>query len=104
MPRLKNDTDILVRDLVARLEKLVATARREGRESALAEVRSLVAGGGKQGGGSDKPARRKRRAAKRKRKSSKPRKNPWLGLTPRQRLKRINAMRKGRGLPLKKSL
>ncbi len=162
MPRHKNDTDVLLADLVARLEKLVVTARREGRESALNEVRSVVGGGSGTGTGSgseksasklakpkkksSKPRKnpwasmtpeqkadrvrkmlagrglkpkaerkpvaksaarktaKKATVAKPKRKSSKPRKNPWANLTPEERLKRVNAIRKGRGLPLKRKL
>ena len=103
MPRPASTTDALVADLSRRLERLVETARKEGREDALAEVRSLVGGDRSSRAG---PARRKsttRKAAKPK-KQKKPRKNSWAGLTPEQRLARVNAIRKGRGLPPKKEL
>ena len=99
MPKTST-TDAMLADLTSRLAKLVEAARKEGRDEALAEVRDLV--GGK---GAGTPATRGRKAAskgpaKRKRK----RKNPWAGLTPKQHLARVNAIRKGRGLPLKRKL
>ena len=35
---------------------------------------------------------------------AKPRKSGWSNYTPEQRLARVNAIRKGRGLPLRKAL
>ena len=99
MPRTANNADALLADLTTRLERLVAQARKEGREDALQEVRQLVAGGG-----ATKARGRPRTAAKTPAKRGKKRKNPWANLTPKERLKRINAMRKGRGLPLKRKL
>ena len=54
-------------------------------------------------GGTKKPAKRAK-GRKAARKTKKPRKNPWADLTPQQRLKRVNAIRKGRGLPVKRKL
>ncbi len=97
MPRPRSDTGAGLADLQKRLKSLVETARKEGRADALAEVRSLVGGAvAKRGPG------RPRKVTKAKRK--KKRKNPWANLTPKERLKRINAMRRGRGLPLKRKL
>ncbi len=96
MPRIANKTDALLSDLERRLSNLVETARKEGREEALADLRSLV-GGAKRG-------RPPGTAVKRRRKSSKPRKNPWANYSAAEKLSRINKMRKGRGLPPKKKL
>jgi hypothetical protein len=102
MARLKEDTKTLIADLSARLAKLVEVAKKEGRESALTEVRALVGGAVNIGGGARrgrKPAAEKaEKPAKAKRKGK--RKNPWAGLSPEARLARVNAIRKGRGLPL----
>jgi len=98
MPRIANRTDALLSDLGKRLASLVQTARSEGREEALADLRNLVGSG---------PAKRGRPAGKtvkKRRKSGKPRKNPWAKYTAAEKLARINKMRKGRGLPLKKKL
>ena len=42
--------------------------------------------------------------AAKKTKSGKARMKPWAGLTPEQRLERVNAIRRGRGLPEKNAL
>ncbi len=100
MPRTANTTDALLADLSNRLARLAETARKEGREEALADVRSLVSGEATK---RRKPTPRKpkaaRKAAKPRTKSKKPRKSSWAGLTPEQWLARVNAIRKGRGLP-----
>lgn len=93
MPRVANNTDALLKDLTARLEKLVASARQEGREDALAEVRDLVAGAGPKPRGRPASA-----ASKPRRKSTKPRKNPWANMTPEQKKARVRKMLAGRGL------
>ncbi len=93
MPRIANNTDALLRDLQQRMEKLVETARAEGREQALADVRALVGG--------RSPATRGAASAdepKPRRKSSKPRKNPWATMTPEERKVRVRKMLAGRGL------
>ena len=99
-----NQTDALVTDLMARISRLVEAAKKEGRQGALAEVRSLV--GGSMGSSGAKPSTKSKPAKKaaKKTKSGKPRKNPWAGLSDKDRLKRVNAIRKGRGLPLKRRL
>ena len=123
MPRIAEDSKSLAADLAGRLARLVAAAKQEGRDAALAEVRSLIGGGGGGAGGSgaggaggDAPVARKRGrplGSKNKpksdapapaAKSGAPRKNPWASLSPADRLARVNAIRKGRGLPEKDSL
>lgn len=71
-----------------------------GREDALAEIRGIVNGGTKPA-----PKPKAKPASKPKPKpKSKAKKNPWADLTPAARLKRVNAIRVGRGLPPRKSL
>jgi hypothetical protein len=93
MPRIANNTDAILKDLIGRLEKLVEAARAEGRDDALAEVRDLVGGGlAKTRGrppGTGAPTRRK---------STKPRKNPWANMTDEERKARVRKMLAGRGL------
>lgn len=124
MARIKEESAALLADLTSRLERLVAAARKEGREDALTEVRALVGGAvgavtaaaapARRGPGRPrkivgeaKPAKAEKapkagKAPKAKRaKSKSPRKNPWADLTPEQRLARVNAIRVGRGLPPK---
>jgi hypothetical protein len=101
MPRVASDTAALVADLKSRLDQLVATAVAEGRIEALANLRSVLAGGApvRRGPGRPKGSKNKPRsvAAKPKRR----RKNSWAGLSPAARLARVNAIRKGKGLPPK---
>ena len=132
MPRIAEDSKSLAADLAGRLARLIAAAKQEGRDAALAEVRSLIGGGGGGAGGAggaggsggsgaggaggDAPVARKRGrplGSKNKpksdapppaAKSGAPRKNPWASLSPADRLARVNAIRKGRGLPEKDSL
>ena len=96
---MPNETAALVSDFTSRLERLVAAARQEGREAALAEVRSLV-GGTLEPTSQPSAPRRTGRAAS----STDRRRNSWSGLSPEQRLARVNAIRKGKGLPPKTSL
>lgn len=98
MPRLKNETAALVSDLADRLERLVAAARQEGREAALAEVRSLV------GGATNVSPARPRAAANSPMRKTDGRRNSWSGMTPAARLARVNAIRAGKGLPPKDKL
>lgn len=89
----------LISDLRTRIESLVAAARQEGRDAAMAEIRSLVGGGAmpvKRG-----PGRPPKSAASAEPAPAKPRRkrrNSWAGLTAEQRLARVNAIRKGKGL------
>ena len=98
MPRVANTTDALLQDLISRLEKLVDTARQEGREDALAQVRSVVEGGGAKRRGRKPAAQAAAAARKPRKKSSKPRKNPWATMTPEQKKARVRKMLAGRGL------
>jgi hypothetical protein len=104
MPRLPTETSALVADLTARIERLAEAARAEGRASALASLRAVLEGGAPRRG----PGRPRKDAAPvaevKPRRAGKRRKNPWAGLSPAERLARVNAIRKGRGLPLKESL
>lgn len=105
-PPAMNTTDSLLADLNSRLAQLVDAARAEGRDAALAEIRNLVGGTAAPTKGEPttrrKTTQRGRKSAAKK--STKKRKNSWAGLTPEQRLARVNAIRKGRGLPLKDAL
>ncbi len=94
MPRIANETAAILADFQRRLERLVETARKEGREDALAEVRRLVGGGAKRG--------RPRQAAKKPAKRKKKRRNPWDHMTPAQRKERVRKMLAGRGLKPKR--
>jgi predicted secreted Zn-dependent protease len=95
MPRIANDTDAMIADITRRLERLVEVARKEGRNSALDEVRALV--GGKLPRAGRKPAKAAKKAAKPTRRRKK-RKNPWDAYTPEQREARVAKMLAGRGL------
>ena len=99
MPGIENETSAQLQDITARLSRLVEVAVRQGREDALAEVRSLVGGGEiKRGPGRPPKSMSVSAAAAKPRKR---RKNSWAGLTAAEHLARVNAIRKGRGLPPK---
>ena len=115
MARTAENTKPLSADLTARLERLVAAAQREGRDEALAEIRGLIAGGGeilipaRRGRGRPKGSKNKPKTdvpakAPRAKQVGKKRRSSWAGLSPEARLARVNAIRKGRGLPVKDSL
>ncbi len=95
MARSSNSVKSQLEDIIGRLRTLVDAARLAGREDALTEMRNLL--------GSDSSGRKRSSgdggAKATRRKSTKPRKNPWAGLTPEQHLARVNAIRAGRGLP-----
>ena len=107
MPRLPNETSVLLSDFRRRIDQIVETARREGHDHALNEIRALVGGTGaisappvKRGPGRPKGSRnviRDRTAASKPKKDG--RRNSWAGMTPEARLARINSIRKGQGLP-----
>jgi hypothetical protein len=102
MPRIAENSASLAADLRARLDRLIAAATKEGRDQALAGVRNLLEGGGGAAGPARRgPGRPKGSVSHRSavRKGGKKRKNPWATLSPAARLARINAIRKGRGLP-----
>lgn len=98
MPRMKEDSGTLLDDLTSRLERLVNAARKEGRESALSELRALVggtrAGNGRRGPGRPPKTEARAAAAPKRRK----RKNPWASMTPEQKADRVRKMLAGRGL------
>ena len=103
MARTAENSTSMAADLARRLANLVAAAKAEGRAEALAELRQLVAGGAapaKRGPGRPKGSRNKPKAGgtAKAAKSGKKRKNPWAALSAEQRLARVNAIRKGRGL------
>jgi hypothetical protein len=100
---MPSETSVLVADLHRRIEGLVAAAREQGRSDALNEIRSLVGGGVttnplpvRRGPGRPKGSRNAPKADKRK--------SSWSGMTPEARLARVNAIRKGKGLPPRSSL
>lgn len=97
MPRMKNETSALLADLHRRIDSLVAAAKKAGHDEALGHIRALVAGGGVVKRGPGRPPKNPLAAASAKPK--KRRKNSWAGLSPSARLARINAIRKGKGLP-----
>jgi hypothetical protein len=108
MPRPSNETSALLADLKSRLDQVVATARAEGHAEALEELRSLVGAGAapmKRGPGRPKGSKNvpKGHAASAADKPAKKRKSSWAGLSPEARLARVNAIRKGKGLPPKTS-
>ncbi len=94
MPRIANDTAALLADLQRRLKNLVETANKEGRDEALAEVRSLV-GPDERSGTRRKPGRKPSRKPAKKRKK---RKTWWDTATPKQKAARVKKMLAGRGL------
>lgn len=102
MPRIAETTDSLLNDLTSRLERLVAAARKEGRDEALAELRHLVAGGPtappvRRGPGRPKGSKNGPKAGG----TSKPRrarKDWWATATPEQKAERTRKMLAGRGL------
>lgn len=101
MPRPANDIAALVADLKSRLDRLADTARSDGRAQALQSLQSVLAGGApvRRGPGRPKGSKNRPKAAK----PRKARKNSWAGLSPAERLARVNAIRKGKGLPPRSS-
>ena len=91
MPRIASDSDAMLKDLTTRLKNLIAAAKREGRDEAMAEVRNLVGGTAKRGPG--RPRKSTKKPAKKKK-----RKNPWASMTPKQKAERVRKMLAGRGL------
>jgi hypothetical protein len=109
---MPKSVDELMKELSASMQRAIATARDEGRDDALAQVRMVLGGGAsagaaaapRRGPGRPKGSTNKATKAVKATKSGKARKNPWAGLSDEERLTRVNAIRKGRGLPLKKKL
>lgn len=100
MPRLKNETSVLIADLKARLDRIVAVAAQAGRDQALTEIRALVGGGlpVKRGPGRPPKSSYAHAPAPAARKSRKRRKNPWASMTAEQKADRVRKMLAGRGL------
>ena len=98
MPRVASNSDAQLKDLISRLEKMVDAARKEGRDTALAAVKSLVVGGGAKTRGRGKGQAAPAAEKKTRRKSKKPRKNPWATMTPEEKKDRVRKMLAGRGL------
>ena len=98
MPRMKNELSAAAADLHRRIDDLVAAARSAGRDEALGHIRSLVAGEPmKRGPG--RPRKSMPTSLPPAGKPKKRRKNSWAGLSPAAHLARVNAIRKGKGLP-----
>lgn len=97
MPRMKEDSKTLVADLASRLQRLVAAARKEGREEALGQLRSLMSGGVAPRRGPGRPRKSEAPVAPRA-KSRRKRKNPWASMTADQKADRVRKMLAGRGL------
>jgi hypothetical protein len=91
---VKYATSVLLADLKNRIDTILAAARKQGHDEALANIRALVGetgvSSGRRGPGRPKDSMNKPRRA---------RKNSWTGLSPDDRLARVNAIRKGKGLP-----
>ena len=104
MPRIPENSSSLAADLRSRLEWLVAVARQEGRDQALAELRRLVAGAGaavsvRRGPGRPKGSKNQpTTATATATKSRRARKDWWATTTPEQRAERTRKMLAGRGL------
>ena len=99
MPRLKNESSVLVADLKARIDRIVEAASKEGHDKALTEIRALVGGGGlpvKRGPG--RPPKALSLGGVAPAKPRKKRKNPWAAMTPEQKADRVKKMLAGRGL------
>lgn len=100
MSRDKSETSEVLADLHARLERVLESARAAGRARALNEIRLLVGGElpAKRGPGRPLGSRNKPAVAATAKPKQK-RRNSWAGLTAAARLVRVNAIRKGKGLP-----
>ena len=98
MPRMKNESAILLSDLNARIQRLVELARKEGHDKALAEIRALVGGGLPMKRGPGRPPKALSAAAPAAAKPKKRRRNPWKHMTADQKADRVRKMLAGRGL------
>lgn len=104
MSRDSDSVASLAADLRARLDRLIEAARREGRDEALAQVQALVSGAHAVKRGPGRPRKDAAVASAAPAEPRKRRRNPWAGLSPEARLARVNAIRKGKGLPPKEKL
>jgi hypothetical protein len=100
MPRLKNETSVLIADLKSRIDRMVEIAMREGHDRALGEIRALVGGGlpVKRGPGRPPKSSYAPSAAPARAKPKKKRKNPWAHMSADQKAERVRKMLAGRGL------
>lgn len=97
---VKDSSAALLATVQSMLRRLVEASAAEGREAALASITDQLLGTrARRGRPAGRKGRRARAAAPVAKKSRKRRKNPWATLSPADRLARINAIRKGRGLP-----
>lgn len=96
MPRAQDTKALIVR----LLDELMTEARRQGEADAMEKLQSLLTGG-KRGPGRPRGSKN---ASKTAAGSKSKRKNSWSGLSHEARLARVNAIRKGRGLPPKDKL
>ena len=100
MSRMNAETAAMLADLHRRIDQIVEAAKSQGRDEALGHIRSLV-------GGTALPAKRGPGRPRKDGSSAAPaaaapkqrRKNSWAGLSAADRLARVNAIRKGKGLP-----
>lgn len=101
MPSMKNETQVLLADLNARIQRIVEIARQEGHERALTEIRALVGGGGtpiRRGPGRPPKSAAFTADADAAPMRRKKRKNPWANMTSEERAVRVRKMQAGRGL------
>src|SRR5258706_9548295 len=101
MPRLKNETHVLISDLKARIDRIVEVAVKAGHDQALTEIRAVVGAGGapvKRGPGRPQNSSYPGGIAPAPKKAKKKRKNPWAHMTKEQREERVRKMLAGRGL------
>ena len=109
MPRTALIAAGLAAEFETLLRRVAEAAHSAGRDEALAEMRAVFdrSAAPRRGPGRPRGSRNKPKAAAAKparTRSGKKRKNPWASMTPAQRLARVNAIRKGRGLPVKEKL
>jgi len=102
MPKTDQSSTALLAAVQTMLRRLVDTSRVEGRQDALATITDqLLGSGGRRGRGAGRSGRA---ASAVSAKPHRKRKNPWATMSPTDRLARINAIRKGRGLPPREKL
>src|SRR5262245_27191276 len=104
MPRT-TDAAVKLEQAFQAIRDVVANAKESGRAEALATIQGLIEGRNrdmaKRGPGRPKGSKNKPKGVTKSGKSGKKRKNSWAGLSPAEKLARVNAIRKGRGLPPK---
>lgn len=99
MPRLKNETAVLIADLKSRIDRIAEVAMREGHDRALGQIRALVGGGAlpvKRGPG--RPPKSSYAISAPSAKPKKKRRNPWAHMSAEQKADRVRKMLAGRGL------